>query len=136
MVTLSSSTTSSTLSRLSNSNTANNNNNNTSTSHNGTETATPVPASFDAGQESSHTELKATTRARGPPTGQGGQEDSKQTYTVGRDTKSLDYIARTMLAGGIAGITVRQTPLPLLSLELFPPPSLPPRRLICLKTDG
>lgn len=25
---------------------------------------------------------------------------------VTRDTKSLDYIARTMLAGGIAGITV------------------------------
>lgn len=35
----------------------------------------------------------------------GGEKHS----VVARDTKSLDYIARTMLAGGIAGITVSRS---------------------------
>ena len=137
MATLSSPATSSTLSRLSNSSTVNNNNNNnTSIAHNGPGTATPMLASLGADPDSSHAGLKAATDARGPPAGQSGQKGSKKVHAVGRDTKSLDYVTKTMLAGGIAGITVRQNPFPLLSLNSAIPPSLSSGRLICHRTDG
>lgn len=45
-------------------------------------------------------DLVSTTR-----TDSGGKVTKPQKYQA-RDTKSLDYITRTMLAGGIAGITV------------------------------
>jgi len=43
----------------------------------------------------------------------GPRDGGKERIAVARDTKSLDYIARTMLAGGIAGITAKTVIAPL-----------------------
>ncbi|KAG0042133.1 hypothetical protein BGZ83_000868 [Gryganskiella cystojenkinii] len=43
----------------------------------------------------------------------GSSQKDRTKYAVMRDTKSLDYVARTMLAGGIAGITAKTAIAPL-----------------------
>ncbi|KAF9938873.1 hypothetical protein BGZ67_010276 [Mortierella alpina] len=45
--------------------------------------------------------------------GQNPRDGGKEHNVVARNTKSLDYIARTMLAGGIAGITAKTAIAPL-----------------------
>ncbi|KAF9428821.1 hypothetical protein BGZ94_000950, partial [Podila epigama] len=86
----------------------------TFTSHeNLTATATTGPMPADLSMATHGTNKSAIPSIRSTTSG-GGNEDA-QTLKVQqvRDTKSLDYVARTMLAGGIAGITAKSAIAPL-----------------------
>ncbi|KAG0025510.1 hypothetical protein BGZ82_009982 [Podila clonocystis] len=78
----------------------------TSTTHENSMAVVGAPTEISAPGKSR--DLVSTARADS-----GDKVSTPQKYQTSRDTKSWDYIARTMLAGGIAGITAKTAIAPL-----------------------
>jgi len=102
MATLSSTGSGSTLSRL-----QPNNNSNSVHQHSSNSSTLSTPAVAGLGSaESIESNPKAWSKGSGRLADEISSDAARHKIVAIRDTKSLDYISRTMLAGGIAGITV------------------------------